>query len=349
MKMLLSAAGLLVATSVAATSGCSRGPARETPAPAGPMTILPAARVGDGTGAIYRAAGTVRAVKRAELATRMMTRIESIRVRAGDPVKTGQLLAVFEKAGVVAAGAQASAGLDLATTSLRRMERLYADSAIPLAQLEVARAAFAQAKGHSDAAGAEMGYASLVAPFDGVIAARNADPGDLAAPGRPILVIEGSGAREIVVGVPETVAAVVSPGERVTVRIGAAERPVVAQVAAIGATADPVSRSVEVRLTVAESLMPNVAAVAEFPIHAAAGGALAVPAAALVTRGELTGVYLFAPDSTIRLRWIRIGRTRGAVVDVVSGLRSGDLVVADAAMGTDGQRARPSGMPGAAR
>lgn len=344
MKTLLSAAGLLVAM-----SGCSGGPAHEVPAPAGPMTILAAARVGDGAGAIYRAAGTVRAVKRAELATRMMARIESIRVRAGDPVRAGQLLAVFEKGGVVAAGAQASAGLDLATTNLRRMERLYADSAIPVAQLEGARAAYAQAKGHADAAGAEMGYTSLVAPFDGVIAARNADPGDLAAPGQPILVIEGSGAREIVVGVPETVAAFVSPRERVTVRIGAAERPVEAQVAAIGATADPGSRSVEVRLTVAEPVMPNVAAVAEFPIHAAAGGALAVPAAAVLTRGELTGVYLFAPDSTIRLRWIRIGRTRGAIVEVVSGLRPGDLVVADAARGVDGQRARPSDVPGAAQ
>jgi RND family efflux transporter MFP subunit len=298
---------------------------------------------------VYRAAGSVRAVKRAELATRMMTRIETIGVRAGDRVKAGQVLAVFERGGVAAARAQASAGFDLAATNLRRMERLYADSAIPVAQLEAARGAFAQAKGHVDAATAEMGYASLVAPFDGVVASRHADPGDLAAPGQPILVIEDGGAREIVVGVPEAVAAAITPRERVVVKVGAAERPVTAQVAAVVGSADPTTRTVEVRLVTAEPIMANVAAVAEFPVRGEAVAELTVPAAAVVTRGELTGVYLFAPDSTIRLRWIRLGRTRGAAVEVVSGLRAGDLVVADVTKATDGQRARPIETPGAAR
>jgi RND family efflux transporter MFP subunit len=272
----------------------------------------------------------------------MMARIETIRVRAGDRVRAGQELARFERGGVVAAGAQASAGLELATTNLRRMERLYADSAVPVAQLEAARAAFEQARGHADAAAAEMGYTSLVAPFDGVIAARNADPGDLAAPGQPILVLEGGGSREIVVGIPETVAALVTPNEWVTVGIGTAGRTVRARVAVVVGSADPVTRTVEVRLVTREAITPNMAAVAEFPTRAGRQGEVTVPVTAVVSRGELTGVYLFGADSTVRLRWVRLGRAGGSEVEVVSGLRSGDLVVADADRATDGARARPS-------
>ncbi len=328
---------------LAATVGCSRGDKAAALRSDGPVKLLVAAAVGGGSGAVYQAAGTVRALHRAELATRIMARIESIRVRIGDRVKAGQLLASFEKSGIVAEGSQAAAGLDLATTNLRRMERLYADSAIPVAQLEQAQAGFAQAKGHADAAGSELSYASLVAPFDGSVTARNAEPGDLAAPGRPILVIEDAGIREIVVGVPEVVAAAIRPRQRVAVRVGAEGTLITAEVTVVVPSADPMSRTVEVRLVSREPLMANVAAVAEFPVDGRVPGELAIPAAAVVVRGELAGVYLFEPDSTVRLRWIRLGRARGGSVDVLSGLERGDRVVADAREGADGMRARPAG------
>jgi multidrug efflux pump subunit AcrA (membrane-fusion protein) len=66
-----------------------------------------------------------------------------------------------------------------------------------------------------------------------------------------------------------------------------------------------------------------------------------LPAAALVRRGQLEGVFLFAPDSSLRLRWVRTGRLRGDSVEVVSGLEVGDLVAVDAGTARDGMRARP--------
>jgi hypothetical protein len=52
-----------------------------------------------------------------------------------------------------------------------------------------------------------------------------------------------------------------------------------------------------------------------------------VPAAALLARGQLTGVWLVDPQGTARLRWIRTGRTQGADVEVISGLAGGETVV----------------------
>jgi RND family efflux transporter MFP subunit len=334
--------GILATGILVATLGCSGKPERTEPAPTGTAIPVSVITVGPPGGFdVYRAAGTVRAVRRAELATRMMARIETILVRTGDPVRKGQVLATLERGAMTAAGNQATAGLTLATSNLRRMERLYADSAIPIAQLEGARAAFEQARGQSDAAVAELGYASLVAPFDGVITARNADPGALAAPGQPVLVVEAGGAREIVIGVPEPVAAAIAAGQPVTALIGAEERPAPAKVAVVVPSANPLSRTVEVRLTTTAPLTPGLTAVVELPLADRPTREVVLPATAVIERGELTGVFLVTADSTARLRWIRLGRTIGADVVVASGLMAGDLVVAEPSRVKDGSRVSP--------
>jgi RND family efflux transporter MFP subunit len=327
---------------LAATVGCGPEDQGSAKPPAGEPVAVPAVRVAAPGGLdTYRAAGTVRAARRADLATRMMARIETVRVRSGDRVRAGQVLVTLERGAVEAAGSQAAAGLELAATNLRRMERLYADSAVPVAQVEAARAAYRQARGQADQASAELGYASLTAPFDGVVSARSADPGDLAAPGQPVLVIEDTGAREIVVGVPAGWAASLTSGRAVTALVGADETPVGARIAAVVPSADPLSRTVEVRLTTAASLTPGLTAVVELPVPGRAAGELLVPQTAVLERGELTGVFLITPDSTARLRWIRLGRVVGPDVAVASGLVAGDVVVLRPGQVRDGDRVRP--------
>ena len=304
------------------------------------LVDVPAVRVETaGAAGFYRAPGNVRSARRAELTTRVGGRVESVRVRPGDRVRAGQLLLAVERASLSAAERQAASALELATTNLRRVERLYADSAAPLVQLEAARNAMAQAEGQSRAVRADLSYADIRAPFDGTVASRLVDPGDNAAPGQPLLVIEDRGAREIVVTVPDELSHAVRPGQEVTVEIGAGGRRVSARTLAVVTGADPKSPTVEIRLAGPLDLSPGLAAVALIPAEDRA--ALVVPRSALVQRGQLQGAYLFAPDSTLRLRWIRVGRSRGDSVEVVSGLREGDLLALDGAGARDGARARP--------
>lgn len=319
--------------------GCnSAQPAERGPAVA--VEQVPAARVepADAAGR-YRAAGTVRAARRAELSTRLMGRVESVRVRAGDAVRPGQLLLAIERGSLAAAEQHAAAALELATAGLRRTERLYADSAAPLVQLEAARSAHAQAEAQARAVRADLAYAEIRAPFPGVVVSRLADPGDQAVPGQPLLVIEDRTAREIVVTVPDELRPQLRPGQTAMVEIGAVGRRHPARILSVVPGADPRSPTVEVRLAGPEGLTPGIAAVAELP--AAARSAMLVPTSALTRRGQLDGVYLFAPDSTLRLRWIRTGRIHDSTVEVLSGLFAGDLVALDAARARDGLRARP--------
>lgn len=310
------------------------------PGDGGPVPEVPAYRVGAGpSSSRYEATGAVRSLRRAELATRLMGTVLTVRVRAGERVTAGQMLLTLEAGSSEAGAAQTRAGLDLAARTLRRMERLHADSAIPTAQLDAARAAYTQAEGQARAAEVELGYSGLRAPFAGVVVARLADPGDLASPGRPLLVIEDTGAMEIIVGLPDNLVAGVRVGLMVPVRLGSDERRVEARVVAIVPVADPGSRTVEVRLSTPTRLASGTSAIAEFSM--APGRGLRVPVESLVRRGQLTGVFVLALDSTARLRWIRIGRAEGGSVEVLAGLADGDLVGLRPAALTDGARARP--------
>ena len=322
-----------------AALACTPAEPAERSTPPAPAAV-PAARVtsADAAGR-YRAAGTVRAARRAELTTRLMGRVESVRVRAGDAVRAGQLLLTVERASLTAAQQQAASALELAEAALRRVERLYADSAAPLVQLEAARNAHAQAEAQARSVRADLAYADVRAPFHGVVTGRLVDPGDQAAPGQPLLVVEDRTARDIVVTVPDEVGEQLRPGQVASVEIGAGGRRVTARIEAVVAGADPRSPSVEVRLAGPAGLAPGLAAVAELP--AAGRSALAMPRSAITRRGQLEGVYLFAPDSTLRLRWIRTGRDRDSTVEVLSGLFPGDLVALDASRARDGLRARP--------
>jgi len=309
-------------------------------APAAVVEQVPAARVesADAAGR-YRAAGTVRAARRAELSTRIMGRVETVRVSAGDAVRSGQLLLTVERASLTAAQQQAAAALAQATANLRRTERLYADSAAPLVHLEAARTAHAQAEAQAGAVRADLAYAEIRAPFAGLVVNRLADPGDQAAPGQPLLVVEDRTAREIVVTVPDELREQLRPGQIASVRIGSGERRYSARILAVVPGADPRSPTVEVRLSGPKELAPGLAAVVELP--AAGHSAMLVPTSAITRRGQLEGVFLFAPDSTLRLRWIRTGRGTDSTVEVLSGLLAGDLVALDAGRARDGVRAHP--------
>ncbi len=297
------------------------------------------------TGGLYRAAGVVRASRRAELTTRLAGRVESVRVRAGDRVRSGQLLLTLERASLTAAERQAASALELATASLRRVERLHEDSAAPLVQLEAARDALVQAQGQMQAVRADLAYTEIRAPFEGRVASRLADPGDLAGPGQPLLVLEDLTRREIVATMPDELRDQVRPGQALVVELGDGRRRITARVRTVVTGADPRSPTVELRLDGPADLSSGLAAVVEIPTGERS--ALVVPSSALVERGQLQGVFLFAPDSTLRLRWIRAGSARGDSVEVVSGLEEGDLVALHAAGARDGLPARPQ-LPGGA-
>jgi len=114
---------------------------------------------------------------------------------------------------------------------------------------------------------------------------------------------------------------------------------------------DPMTRTKTARyLPVARGARLEPGAFARVRLDTAAGGAspragepatLTIPSRCLVRRGALTGVFVIS-EARASLRWIRLGRERGAEVEVLAGLSAGEEIAIDPAGLSDGRAVAPA-------
>ena len=290
----------------------------------------------DSVAATVAVEGTVEARHRAEITTRMMARVSEVAVDLGSAVRAGQLLIRLgvedveaSRAKADAAVAVARAGRDEAARQATRMDTLLAQDAVARVQRDQAHLALTQAESQMAMAEATLrevetaaSYARIEAPFAGVVVSRMVDAGDVAAPGVPLLVVESAGAREAVLSVAPDVAETLDEGARVRVatRDG---RTAHGAVRAIAGGADPTTRTVEVRVELPADWPTGVSVTALVPTGRRV--AVTIPLAAVVRRGQLTGVHVVQGEATT-LRWVRLGREMGERVEVLSGLQAGERI-----------------------
>ena len=282
--------------------------------------------------------GTVVARNRAEITTRMMARVTSLTADIGSRVRAGEILISLgtediaaNRAKAEAAVMVASAARDEAEKHAGRMDALLAQDVVPQVQRDQAHLQLTQAESQLAMANASLrevetagSYASIRAPFQGEVVSRYVDEGDVAAPGMPLLVVEESGPREGRLAVPVGAAEGLEVGS--TVKVTAlGGREVEAPVRVVAAGADPMSKTVEVRVTLPADWPTGVSVTALIPTETTR--AVTIPSNAVVRRGQLTGVRGVTSDGAA-LRWIRLGRGVGDDrVEVLSGLSVGDEIL----------------------
>jgi multidrug efflux pump subunit AcrA (membrane-fusion protein) len=185
-----------------------------------------------------------------------------------------------------------------------------------------------QAKASMDAARADQKDASIRAPYDGKVAAKMIDEGDLAAPGTPFLTLEKQGVYCVSLVLPEIHIQSVHLTQTVNVTIPSLkDRSFEGVIGRIDPSADQKSRSFRVRVALPEDQEVRSGMFARVEVPVGEAGMLMIPATAIVHEGQLTGVYLLDANQIARFRLIRIGRTFGNSLEVVSGLKDGDPYV----------------------
>jgi len=286
---------------------------------------------------VFEAAGVAEPVQRAMLASKLMARVTEVLVQEGDRVGAGQVLARLDARDLSARAEQAAAGLtgaeagyQEALAQAHRIRALYADSAAPRAQLDQVEAGLARAEAalrQARAAGAELeavsDYATIRAPFAGVITQRLLDPGGFAAPGEPLLSIEDqSSLRLSVTAAPEAVGRL-RRGQRIAGAVAGlpVEAVIEGVVSATGGHLVTVNAMVRNRDRVAFA-----GSAATLALPQGTRTSLLLPRRALIREGDLTGVRL-RRGNTAELRWIRVGGMHAAMVEVLSGLVDGDTVI----------------------
>ncbi len=293
--------------------------------------------------------GVVEAVRRAELAAQTAGRVSAVAVDVNDRVRAGEVLlritAVEQDAAANAARAQlraAEAQAAEAEQTYRRYAALADAQYVSKAQIDQARAARDSAVAARQAAAAMLAqaaqqslYTVVRAPFDGVVARRDVEPGETVAPGMPLLSVHAPEALRIEVAVPQTRAEAIRRDARAQMLLGDGRRVVPAQVTVFPA-ADPASHSVNVRLDLPAldpQPAPGTTAKVVFAADAQGQGNTAaagvrIPAASVVQRGELSGVYV-VQGNRLLLRQLRLGAHHGETVEVISGLRAGEVIARD--------------------
>ena len=176
-------------------------------------------------------------------------------------------------------------------------------------------------------------YLQVKAPFAGVITLRNVDVGALVNAGSTLLFrIAQTGTLRTYVNVPQTQSSVVKVGQPARLSVtNLPGREFSGTVARTANALDPASRTLLVEVHVPNpdgALLPGMYARVDL-ISPRTNAPLLIPSDAMISRGEGTEVAVVAPDRTVHLRKIEVGRDYGDRLEVINGLREGESIIAN--------------------
>jgi RND family efflux transporter MFP subunit len=319
------------------------------PAGAGELSVVTAQPAPTAALAAYD--GVVEAVRQTVIAAQVSGAVVEIKVKAGDRVAAGQLLMRIDARaadqGAAASEAQvraAHAAQEVAAKEYARQQQLAADRFISAAALDRAEAEFkaaqAQAQAQMAQAGAartQSGFYVVRAPYAGVVSEVPVTLGDMAMPGRALTTLYDPAALRVSAAVPQSATSGLGDGKAVRAELPgltAAQRMQVPARVQLLPAADAGTHTVTLRAELAPGLAAAVPGqFARLWLPAPAGEQRSnpwVPAAAIVRRAEMTGLYVLDADGKPLLRQVRLGRTDGERVEVLTGLSAGEQVATDA-------------------
>jgi RND family efflux transporter MFP subunit len=278
------------------------------------------------------------------------------KVRSAEAAEAEVMSAVPEADSGVAG---AKANLDLAQSTFQRMQELASRKSISSqefdeasARLKAAQAAYEMARakrGQLDSKRASVqqeirgasimrDYTRISAPFSGVVTAKSVEPGNLAAPGAPLLTVEREGAYRLEASVDESRLPFVKAGQAVDVALESLDRRFTAHVSEIVPSVDAASRTyiVKIDLPAMPNLRSGMFGRAMFPLGTRK--VATIPPPAMVEHGQLQSVFVIE-DGCARTRLITTGERRQSAVEVLSGLSEGEKLVSPVPAGlSDGAR-----------
>ncbi|MDR3557192.1 MAG: efflux RND transporter periplasmic adaptor subunit [Syntrophobacteraceae bacterium] len=310
---------------------------------------------------IIEQVGAVRSRSEAQVSSHLMAQIRDIRVEPGDLVHGPEdggaptVLATLDDRTVEAKLGQARsqvvaledavvaarANVQKAASDYRRYQNLLKNGATTAQRAQYARterdvatadvARLQAQKKQSEEAAREakvmLGYTVITAPFSGRVVKKILDVGDMAAPGRPLFFIDSPSRAEMHAVVSESILSSLQIGQQIEVGIDALHRKTMGTIREIVPSADNSTRTVLVKITLPASADLVSGMFARVFVPCGVYHALVIPARAVREVGQLYLVDTVDAQGAIERRFIRPGKTRGDLVEVLSGLKAGEEVV----------------------
>ncbi len=229
-----------------------------------------------------------------------------------------------------------------ATEGVRNAESAQARDKLREAGVATASAGIGQASAGVRAARVMLGYATITAPFSGLITARNVDPGSMSAPGMPLLTIEDDSSYRLEATVPESRLAHLHLGAVVDVVLDSLGARWPAEIVEITPAADAASHTFIAKAELPDDGRVHSGLFGRMVFSTGEREAIFVPDAAIWREGSLTGLFVIN-EGKAELRMVQIGASEDGVTEVNSGVEDGEIIAADTAGLTDGATVSVSG------
>lgn len=292
--------------------------------------------------------GKIQAVHSADLSTRIMGYVNNVHVNVGDQVKKGTLLVSINNTDLQARRAQVYAGVTEATVNYKnaqkdynRYKNLFTDDSATQKEMDDMTANLEMSKARLEAANqmlnevkAQLEYSNITAPFNGTITSKNIKTGDMANPGVPLISMETPGNFEVMAMVPENEISEIKTGSQVDVFVNSINKTLKGIVSEVSTSARNTGGQYLVKIDLNKSdtkILSGMFSTIQFPVERKAKTAMVlIPTEAIITNGQLSGVYTVSQTQTAMLRWLRLGRAFGDQVEVLSGLNSDEAYIVSA-------------------
>ncbi|MGD1276309.1 MAG: efflux RND transporter periplasmic adaptor subunit [Tepidisphaeraceae bacterium] len=286
------------------------------------------------------AVGTIQAMHETTIASRILSRVVGINLKAGQSVQQGDVLVRLDDTDLAARLQQAKAASDSAKAEYdqavideHRLEPLVKAKAI--SQTEYDKAATALKTTEANLARAQqavaeeqavLAYATIASPMDGIVVDKKVDVGDMVTPGQPLVTVYDPHRMQLVASVRESLARRLKVGQEIGVRLDAMDRQCTGQVSEMVPDAQSASRTFQVKVTgpCPPGLYTGMFGRIIIPLQDQ--DVLVIPASAIRRVGQLELVDVVEGPVVCR-RAIRTGQTLGDDREVLSGLKAGEKVV----------------------
>lgn len=298
---------------------------------------------------------TAEAMHEADLGAKVSGQVTELNVDIGSVVRAGEVLARIAVPELVQARNAAAAHVAAMRSAYERTAALAERNSVTERVLTEAKSRLDTAIAEEAAAEAEMAYATIQAPFDGVVTARAIDPGDMVfqasspkGSGQALLRVAKVDVIRVKTYVPERDSTWVDVGDPATVAFDALPGKTFAgRVARLSGVLDPATRTMLVEIDLPNQdgrIRPGFYGRSEITLERRVD-ALALPDAAIRIEGGNAYVYAVDADGTARRVAITLGLQDAGWVEIESGLAGNERVVAGAVAGLNDGAAVRAVMP----
>lgn len=305
--------------------------AQQKPPEMPPMPVKAEPVIRDTLNVEVTAVGTLRADETVMVRPEIAGRVVTLHFKEGQAVSDGDALVTLDQGEYQAQLAGSTAQVGLEETSYRRLQDLQRKNLTSPQILDEAKAKLDAARATQALDRVRLDKTVIRAPFAGTVGLRLVSPGAYVKPGDDIANLESLGAMKLDFRVPETYLARLAAGQTLTVRVDAyPEQGFEGAIYAIDPALDPETRTVLLRARVpnkANKLRPGLFARVNLVLERREN-ALIAPEQAIVPLGQTPFVYRVVDGKAV-MTPVKLGLRRPGRVEILDGLKAGDLIVTD--------------------